>query len=79
MAFDVYKSDEKLDIEPSLTEREKYVASEFTVHAEQGIPLTLYKYVANVTSRNYGLGELVPAGKNSLLAAKAAGFESVAC
>lgn len=77
MAFDVYKSDEKLDIEPSLTEREKYVASEFTVHAEQGIPLTLYKYVANVTSRNYGLGELVPAGKNSLLAAKAAGFETL--
>lgn len=77
MSFDIFSNENKLDIDPSRSEREKYVASEFTVHAEQGVHLTLYKYVANVTSRNYGLGELVGAGKKSLLEAKVAGFDAL--
>ncbi|GGH37427.1 glycoside hydrolase family 65 protein [Paenibacillus segetis] len=77
MSFDVFSHENKLNIEPVLSESDKYVASEFTVHAEQGVQITLYKYVANVTSRNYGLGELVNAGKKSLLDAKAAGFDTL--
>src|SRR5690606_20902589 len=59
MAFDVFKDGNKLEFAPSLKEREKFVSSEVAVEAAAGEQITLYKYVANVTSRNHGLGQLV--------------------
>lgn len=75
MAYDVFKNGEKLSFTPSLSEREKFVSSEAAFDVNQGETLTLYKYVANVTSRNHGLGQLVEAGTNFLREAHAAGFD----
>lgn len=77
MAYDVVKNGQRLELSPALTEKEKYVASEVVVSAAQGEGVTLYKYVANVTSRNHGLGELVEAGTKALLEAKQAGFDQL--
>ncbi|GIO86850.1 maltose phosphorylase [Paenibacillus faecis] len=77
MAFDVFKNGQKLEFVPSLSEREKFVSAEAVFDIEQGETLTLYKYVANVTSRNHGLGQLVDAGKKALLEAHAAGFDTL--
>lgn len=75
MTYDVCKNGEKLSFTPSLSEREKFVSSEAAFDVNQGETLTLYKYVANVTSRNHGLGQLVEAGTNFLREAYAAGFD----
>lgn len=75
MTYDVCKNGEKLSFTPSLSEREKFVSSEAAFDVNQGETLTLYKYVANVTSRNHGLGQLVEAGTNFLREAHAAGFD----
>ncbi|WP_068613702.1 glycoside hydrolase family 65 protein [Paenibacillus tuaregi] len=75
MTYDVFKNGGKLDITPSTVEKEKYVGNDITVHAEQGDEVTIYKYVANVTSRNHGLGQLVEAGTQALEAARTAGFD----
>lgn len=77
MAFDVFKDGNKLDFTPSLKEREKFVSSEVAVEAAAGEQITLYKYVANVTSRNHGLGQLAEAGTKSLTEAKEAGFDTL--
>lgn len=77
MSFDVFKNGDKLNLEPALSEQEKYVSSDVTVDVAQGDKVTLYKYVANVTSRNYGLGQLVDAGKKALSEAVAAGFDTL--
>ncbi|MED4956835.1 glycoside hydrolase family 65 protein, partial [Paenibacillus macerans] len=75
MAFDVLKDGQTLELSPVLSEREKYVSAEVAVQAGQGEAVTLYKYVANVTSRDHGLAALAPAGTKLLLAAKEAGFD----
>ncbi|GIP23455.1 glycoside hydrolase family 65 protein [Paenibacillus sp. J22TS3] len=75
MTYDVFKNGGKLDITPSTVEKEKYVGNDITVQAEQGDEVTIYKYVANVTSRNHGLGQLVEAGTQALEAARTAGFD----
>ncbi|MEK5480040.1 glycoside hydrolase family 65 protein [Paenibacillus sp. FSL R5-0407] len=77
MAFDVYKNGQKLEFEASVSEREKFVSAEAAFEVEQDATLTVYKYVANVTSRNHGLGQLVEVGKNLLLEAHAAGFDTL--
>lgn len=61
--------------EPELLEREKYVAQQYTVHAKQGVPVTLTKIVANVTNRDHPIGELEAAGKSALHNARTAGFD----
>ncbi|MNJ35358.1 Maltose phosphorylase [compost metagenome] len=77
MAFDIFKDGNKLDLSPSLQEREKFVSSEVVIEAAAGEQVTLYKYVANVTSRNHGLGQLVEVGKKLLAEAKEAGFDTL--
>ncbi|AWB43168.1 family 65 glycosyl hydrolase [Paenibacillus sp. CAA11] len=75
MSYEAAKHGEKLEIDPRPLEKEKYVGSQFTVEAGQNEQITIYKYVANVTSRNYGLGQLVDAGKAALQGALEAGFQ----
>lgn len=77
MSFDIFKNGAKVEAQASVSEKEKYVSAEVNVDAAQGETVTIYKYVANVTSRNFGLGELVSAGKKLLAEAKAAGFDAL--
>lgn len=75
MSFDVAKNGTALELQPVLVENEKYVSAEVSFETAKDETLTLYKYVANVTSRDHGLGQLVDAGTVALSAAKAAGFD----
>lgn len=77
MAFDVEQGGKSLELTPAFHEQEKFVSAEVAVAAVSGETVTLYKYVANVTSRDHGLGELVKAGKAALHSAKEAGFDAL--
>lgn len=77
MAFDVEQGGKRLELTPAFHEQEKFVSAEVAVAAVSGETVTLYKYVANVTSRDHGLGELVKAGKAALHSAKEAGFDAL--
>ncbi|GGG04824.1 glycoside hydrolase family 65 protein [Paenibacillus aceti] len=77
MSFDVFKNGVKLDLQPTVSEKEKYVGGEVSVEAQANEPVALFKYVANVTSRDHGLGDLVEAGKGLLAEAKQAGFDTL--
>lgn len=74
MALDILVNGEKVTAEAEVIEQEKYVASKLDVTAQAGNQIVIYKYVANVTSRNHGLGQLVDAAQTALQAAKEAGF-----
>lgn len=75
MTYEVFKNGEKLEVTPSTVQKEKYVGHDLTIQAEVNDEIVLYKYVANVTSRNHGLGQLVEAGSKALEEAKMAGFD----
>lgn len=74
MAFDILVNGEKVNADAEAIEQEKYVASKMNVSVQSGDQVVIYKYVANVTSRNHGLGQLVDAAQTALQAAKEAGF-----
>ncbi|UQZ35838.1 family 65 glycosyl hydrolase [Paenibacillus sp. PK3_47] len=73
-AYDILVNGEKLTEEAEAVERDKYVASKNTVNVQTGDQVVIYKYAANVTSRNYGLGQLVEAAHTALESAREAGF-----
>ncbi|WP_138495095.1 glycoside hydrolase family 65 protein [Paenibacillus pinistramenti] len=75
MSYLLQKDGQTIQPEPTAIEREKYVAGTFTIDAAQGETVTLFKYVANVTSRNFGLGQLVEAGQKLVQEAAEAGFD----
>ncbi|WP_151735404.1 glycoside hydrolase family 65 protein ['Paenibacillus yunnanensis' Narsing Rao et al. 2020] len=73
-AFDIVVNGEKLAAEGEALEQEKYVGSKVAVPVQAGQQVVIYKYAANVTSRNYGLGQLVEAAQTALQNAREAGF-----
>lgn len=77
MSYDIVKNGEKLDLQAELVEKEKYAANRLRVQIAQDDEVTVYKYVANVTSRNHGLGELLDAARSVLAPAAQAGFEQL--
>ncbi|WP_410512104.1 glycoside hydrolase family 65 protein [Paenibacillus sp. BR2-3] len=74
MAFDIFVGGEKLSAEAEVIEQEKYVACKINLSVQAGDQVVIYKYAANVTSRNHGLGQLVEAATTKLQEAKEAGF-----
>lgn len=74
---DILLNGEPVAAEAEAFEQEKYVASKVTVPVQSGDQVVIYKYAANVTSRNYGLGQLVDAAKTALQSAREAGFEAL--
>lgn len=73
-AFDIYVNGAKLTPDAEIIENEKYVASKVSLPVRSGEQAVIYKYAANVTSRDYGLGQLVEAANVALQAAREAGF-----
>ena len=57
MSYSILKNGAKLDLQAELVEKEKYAANRVNVSVSEGEAITIYKYVANVTSRNHGFGE----------------------
>ncbi|AIQ12133.1 glycoside hydrolase family 65 protein [Paenibacillus durus] len=74
MAYDIAVAGEKLEAEAESVLREKYVGNIVQVPVKEGDQIVIYKYAASVTSRNYGLGQLVEAAQNALQSAREAGF-----
>ncbi|ASA20095.1 glycoside hydrolase family 65 protein [Paenibacillus donghaensis] len=74
MAFDILVNGEQLNAEAEVIEQEKYVASTVHLSVKPGDQIVIYKYAANVTSRNHGLGQLVDAASAALNSAREAGF-----
>nr|WP_245252193.1 glycoside hydrolase family 65 protein [Paenibacillus sediminis] len=77
MQYDIVKNGQKLTLDPQTIEQEKYVANQVKVQAGKGEQVVIFKYVANVTSRDYGLGELLDAGREALAKAVAKGFDQL--
>jgi len=74
MAFELYRKGERLDYPGVSVEKEKYIGYEITVSVQPNEEIVFYKYVANVTSRNYGRDQLTDAGQQAVREAKEAGF-----
>ncbi|MFB4324043.1 glycoside hydrolase family 65 protein [Priestia sp. BR_2] len=77
MSYYLVKNGVKLDLQAELIEKEKYAANRVSVPVSEGEAVTIYKYVANVTSRNHGFGELVDAARAVLEPAVETGFEQL--
>ncbi|AIQ67947.1 glycoside hydrolase family 65 protein [Paenibacillus graminis] len=75
--FDILLNGEKLASEAVTIEEEKYVASKVSFPVKSGDQVVIYKYAANVTSRNHGLGQLVEAAETALHSAREAGFATL--
>lgn len=75
MSYAILKNGEKLELQAELVEKEKYAGNRVSVPVSEGEAITIYKYVANVTSRNHGFGELVDAARAVLEPAARTGFE----
>ncbi|MBY9080431.1 glycoside hydrolase family 65 protein [Paenibacillus sp. HN-1] len=74
MVYDIHVAGAKLDTETETVTREKYVANIVNAPVKENEQLVIYKYAASVTSRNYGLGQLVEAVQEALQSAREAGF-----
>ncbi|UNK19005.1 glycoside hydrolase family 65 protein [Paenibacillus sp. N3/727] len=77
MFYEILKNGEKLNLDAEIIEREKFVGNRVSVQVNEGEEVSLYKYVANVTSRNHGLGQLVEAAREVLNTAVQAGFNAL--
>lgn len=77
MTFEISKNGELLDIKPEQLAKEKYVGFRAQVEASANEQIAIYKYAANVTSRDHGLGQLVDAGRTALQSAAEAGFQAL--
>ncbi|MBC8060615.1 MAG: glycoside hydrolase family 65 protein [Clostridiaceae bacterium] len=58
MLFDIFQNDKKLNLPSIETSRDKYVAKTIKVCCTPDLETVIYKYVANVTSRNLSLDTL---------------------
>ncbi|NUU63800.1 glycoside hydrolase family 65 protein [Paenibacillus agri] len=74
MAFDILVNGDKTTAQAEAIEQEKYVGSRVAIAVQPNDQVVIYKYAANVTSRNHGLGQLVDAAKAALDSAREAGF-----
>ncbi|WP_339323144.1 glycoside hydrolase family 65 protein [Paenibacillus sp. FSL W8-0194] len=77
MAFEVAKNGEAVKLETEQVEKEKYVGFRTQIEAAANEQVVVYKYAANVTSRDHGLGQLIEAGRAALRSALEAGFETL--
>nr|BAD97810.1 maltose phosphorylase [Paenibacillus sp. SH-55]BAJ22988.1 maltose phosphorylase [Paenibacillus sp. SH-55] len=77
MSYTILKNGEKLELQAELVEKEKYAGNRVSMPVSEGETVTVYKYVANVTSRNHGFGELVEAARAVLEPAVETGFEQL--
>ena len=75
MRYAITKNGEAVNAAPIAIQKEKYVAHQLQVEASTGQEIVIHKYVANVTSRDYGYGQLLEAAQEKLQAAVAAGFD----
>ncbi|MDX2302900.1 MAG: glycoside hydrolase family 65 protein [Microscillaceae bacterium] len=80
MKFQVFHNNKEIDIrtlELDSEEKEKYAALAFNLHVQPNDTLTLYKYAANVTSRDHEIDQLKKICAEALHTAYQKGFEQM--
>ncbi|HLN64947.1 MAG TPA: glycoside hydrolase family 65 protein [Symbiobacteriaceae bacterium] len=77
MIYDIVQDGRKLSLTAEASESTKYVAQKVTVPVAAGQTTTIYKYVANVTSRDHDKAELLSVSKSVVEAAYAKGFDTL--
>jgi maltose phosphorylase len=77
MKFDIFKAGTKVSASVETNRKEKYVSNTVTVSAVQGDEVVIYKYVANVTSRNYEKSELAAKASEVLTSAYNESFDKL--
>ena len=74
MKFTIEQNDEEVDFNSYRIQREKYVACSVDLKCEEGVETVIYKYAANVTSRNHDKADLLGKCKEAVKAAAKKGF-----
>lgn len=77
MKTELFSNGVKVAFTPEVTEREKYVAHTFAHSLVKGEETVLYKYVANVTSRDYDASTLSTVAMERLQGALSKGFDTM--
>jgi len=77
MKYDLVRNGQKLQTTATVLSSDKYVANIVNIEAAANETVTIYKYVANVTSRDYAKQELPAIGKERVVAAYAKGFDKL--
>ncbi|GIM27446.1 maltose phosphorylase [Clostridium polyendosporum] len=75
MRYDIIQADKKVDFNGECIEKEKFAGNIVNLNVKQGEETVVYKYVSNVTSRDYKAEELLTVGKEALEKAYEKGFE----
>ena len=77
MMYDIVQDGRKLSLTAEAAEATKYVAQTVTLPVVAGQTTTIYKYVANVTSRDHDKASLLAVSKSVVELAYAKGFDTL--
>lgn len=78
MRYDIMRQGKKSVVDVKNFEGEKLIGSTVKLEVEKDETVTIVKYVSNVTSRDFKVGDLVSEGENILEKAYEKGFETMA-
>jgi maltose phosphorylase len=77
MLFSIVQDRNEIAPSGEVIQKEKYIASAVKVQAQQGQPITVFKYAANLASLNHKPEELVAKLKETLYRVSQKGFETM--
>jgi maltose phosphorylase len=75
--FQIWQGGAQVTLQPFLVEREKFLAATYTVNLNKNEETVLYKYVANVTSRDYDAKQMLEVCVQRLHGAVGKGFDAM--
>jgi maltose phosphorylase len=75
--FEIFQNGETINVMTTPLQREKYVGHQFPLNLKQNEETIIYKFAANVTSRDHNPHALYPAAQNSLQKAFAKGYDTL--
>ena len=77
MKFAIFQNGEEVDINSYRIQKEKYAGCTTDLSAKEGDEIVIYKYAANVTSRDYAPAQLMEVCKSRVKSAYAKGFDQL--
>ncbi len=77
MQFAINKNGSTIQLDPTLTEREKYIANTIKIPVQASDQVVLYKYAANLSSENHAKDKLVENCKQVLHRITEKGFDAM--
>jgi len=77
MQFSVLQNGQTVETAGEIIQKEKYIGAKITLHAQQGQPITVLKYAANLSSQNHKVENLVTNLKTTLARVSKKGFDTM--